>query len=205
MVHIILAGEQRGNFKTWQNVKSFAEYHKAKIYVGSINKWDWDIDSEYVETKLLQDTMLNISEHPHRENYIIQWSSLYQCYNHFKHTFADNDIVVKLRNDLVFPVFDLYPKENTILTPSEAGHGITPSVYDSRILCNDQILYGYKNVMDLYFDLPYKINLPFQRINGALQNYGELVGIEEMLRHYLYQKNINLETFSLNYKLLRFT
>jgi hypothetical protein len=59
--------------------------------------------------------------------------------------------------------------------------------------------------MDLYFELPYRINLPFERIPGANELYGELIGMEEMLRHYLYQSNINLETFILNYKLLRFT
>jgi hypothetical protein len=205
MVRLILAGQQRGSYETWQNIKHFAEYHNAKIYVGSTHNWDWDIDNEFVETKVLTDTVLNKSNHPHKESYIAQWSSLYECYNHFKNQFASDDIIVKLRNDLVFPLFNLNPKENTISTPVEAGHGITPSYYDSGILCNDQILYGFKNVMDSYFDLPYKINLPFERTPGANELYGELIGMEEMLRNYLYQKNINLETFVLNYKLLRFT
>jgi hypothetical protein len=205
MVRVILAGQQRGTYETWQNVKKFAEHHNAKIYIGSTHEWGWGIDSEFIQTKILTDTMLNNSNHPHKENYISQWSSLYECYNHFKHTFSDDDVIVKLRNDMAFSTFDLNPRENTILTPIEAGHGITPSYYDSRILCNDQILYGYKNVMNLYFELPYRINLPFERIPGANELYGELIGMEEMLRHYLYQSNINLETFILNYKLLRFT
>ena len=77
MVRIILGGELRGNNETWQNIKRFVEYHNAKIYVGSSNKWDWDLDYEYTKTSLLLDTNLNNSTHPHKENYILQWSHLY--------------------------------------------------------------------------------------------------------------------------------
>jgi hypothetical protein len=205
MVRIILGGELRGNNETWQNIKRFVEYHNAKIYVGSSNKWDWDLDYEYTKTSLLLDTNLNNSTHPHKENYILQWSHLYGCYNHFKNQFSENDIIVKLRNDLVFSPFELTPLENTIHVPNEEGHGITTAPYNSNLICNDQILYGYKFVMDTYFNLPYDIQIPFERTEGVLETYGELIGIEEILRNYLYQKTINLKTFILNYKLLRFT
>ena len=205
MVRIILGGEFRGNSETWQNIKNFSEHHKAKIYIGNLNNWDWDLESEYTKTNILSDTKLNNSTHPHKDNYIAQWSHLYGCYNHFKNNFSDDDIIVKLRNDLVFPIFELNPKENTIHTPNEEGHGIVTSPYDSNIICNDQIVYGYKKIMDFYFELPYKLKLPFDRINGALQRYGNLISIEEILRNYLYQQNINLKTFPLKYRLLKFT
>jgi hypothetical protein len=205
MVRIILGGQLRGNIETWKMLDNFSKNHNAKIYIGSDENWNWDISSEFVKTKLLSDTHLNNSTHPHKDSYIAQWSNLYGCYTHFKDTFSENDIIVKLRNDLVFPIFNLTPLINTIHVPTEAGHGRSTSYYNSKILCNDQIVYGYKNVMDTYFNLPYDVKIPFERVEGALSTYGELIGIEEILRSYLYQKNINLHTFKLNYKLLRFT
>ena len=203
MVRIILAGKFRGTVKSWESLKKFADYHNAKIYIGfpETEQWNLPFFTHGVRTKKLNDTIFENSVHPHRDRYIQQWSALYETYSYFanKFNFADNDIIVKLRNDLFYAPFVLSPLPNTIHTPSKEFHQFDK--FPPTLLCNDQILYGYNSVMKKYFNLPYEFKYG-ERNPEAISKYGEQLGIEETLRNYLYQKNINLKTFELNYKKL---
>ena len=199
MIRIILAGQWRGNQNSWGSLKSFCDKHNAEIYTGFPINEAWNLPFRYnsVRTNLLTDTIFNTSTHPHKERYIHQWSALWGAYNFFnnKFEFADDDIVVKLRNDLVYEPFDLSPIENTIHVPSKEFHALP---FPTDLLCNDQIIYGYNSAMKKYFNLPYEFKYE-DRNPIAIQRYGEMLGIEETLRNYLYQQNIDLQTFELNY------
>jgi hypothetical protein len=203
VTRIILAGKFRGTVKSWESLKNFAEYHNAQIYIGypETEHWNLPFFTHSVITKNLNDTIFENSVHPHSHNYIQQWSALYETYRYFsnKFTFADNDIVVKLRNDLFYAPFELSPLPNTIHTPSKEFH--QHEKFPPTLLCNDQILYGYNSVMKKYFNLPYEFKYGV-RNPEAISKYGDQLGIEETLRNYLYQQNLNLETFELNYKKL---
>lgn len=215
MIRIILAGQFRGNALSFNSLKLLKEHHNAIVYVGSpeIEKWKLPFDFKSTKTHKLEDTIFNDSLHIHKERYISQWSSLYSTYNKFKDEFLDDDIIIKLRNDFMFDVFDVKAEENTIYTPEKEYHCDAP--FDKDFLCNDQILYGYKNTMEKYFNLPYRFNYKSPFNNGCSRSWkwctnitrpnitktrGDIdFGIEEMIRSYLYQQNIKLETFKLLY------
>ena len=185
---------------SWESLKKFKNYHNADVYVGSLTSDNWNLPFEFNFTtfSLLDDTIFNESVHPFKDNYIIQWSALHQTYKYFseKYEFKDDDIVIKLRNDFVFEPFELNPKENTIKVPSIEWHA--HHKFNPDLICNDQILYGYNNVMKKYFNLLYEY-IWGERRNGMREHMGKLIGIEEMIRTYFYQQNINLETFELKY------
>ena len=200
MVRVILGGEWRGTTESWNSLKVFCEHHNGEVYVSYPQSEQWDLPFRFNFTinGILKGTTFEQTTHPHKERYIQQWSSLYKAYNFFndKFGFADDDIIVKLRNDLVYEPFQLEPKDNTICVPEKEWH--SPIPFNSAILCNDQILYGYNNVMKTYFNLPYQYKWGWRHEEAELR-YGSEIGIEEMIRTHLYQNNISLETFKLNY------
>jgi len=200
MIRIILGGEWRGNQDSWNCLKEFMQYHSADVYVATPNLKEWRLPFSFysVNANLLEDTIFNQSTHPHKERYIGQWSSLHIAYKYFNnmYKFADDDIVVKLRNDLVYKPFELEAEKGTIYTPKKEYH--SPIPFPSDLLCNDQIIYGYNSVMRKYFNLPYDY-VYTDRNPIAIKHYGDVLGIEETLRNYLYQQDIKLKTFNLNY------
>ena len=204
-VRIILAGQYRGDYESWYSLKRFKKKHNAKVYVGSHVDWVLPFEFEYVEVRpFLKDTIFRHSTHPDGEKYIYQWSPLYQTYKHFCHLFDEQDVIVKLRNDLVFPIFDIEAEKNTIHVPHKEWHADKPFPTDS--LCNDQMLYGFKSVMNKYFNLPYDYSWNYpkpRRMKSIMVGWSasrlRMVGMEEILRLYLYQQDIVLKTFELFY------
>lgn len=200
MIRIILGGEWRGNESSWDSLKKFKDYHSANVYVSAPNQEEWQLPFSFysVGSNRLDDTIFNQSTHPHKERYIWQWSSLYKAYTYFNnmYKFDDEDIIVKLRNDLVYKPFNLKAEKDTIHTPAKEYHAA--GEFFINLVCNDQIIYGYNSVMKKYFNLPYHYTYT-DRNPSAVQKYGDVLGIEEMLRNYLYQQDIKLETFHLNY------
>lgn len=199
MIRIVLGGEWRGDEHTHKSLKRFKEYHNAEVYVSSHEEWHLPFDYHFHKgEQFLTDTIFNQSEHIHKKRYTYQWSGIYNCWKAFNEQWADDDIVVKLRNDLVFAPFELQPKENTFHTPAKEYHAPIP--FPAHLICNDQLSYGYKKTMDTYFSLPYTFNWNYKRQAETVFRFGMLYGIEEMLRNHLYNNNIALETFDLIYE-----
>ena len=200
MVRVILGGQWRGTTESWNSLKVFCEHYNAEVYTSYPQSEEWQLPFRFNSTinGILEGTTFEQTTHPHKERYIEQWSSLYNAYNFFNDMFGfeDNDIIVKLRNDLVYEPFQLEPKDNTICVPDKGWHEPIPTI--SEILCNDQILYCYNNVMKIYFNLPYQYKWGWRHHEAELR-YGSEISIEEMIRTHLYQNNINLQTFKLNY------
>lgn len=193
MIRIVLAGEWRGSKKAHQSLKNFKDYYGAKVYVSSHQKWELPFQFNFHKgNPFLIDTIFNHSKHRDKERYIYQWSGLYNCWNAFNKKWNDTDIVIKLRNDLVFPIFHLNPQPNTISVPFKEFHA---SPFNTKIMCNDQIIYGYKTVMDKYFQLPLTFQWPIEKMGNSFYSKG----IESILRQHLYNENLNLETFYLIY------
>ncbi len=200
MIRVILGGLWRGTPESWNSLKVFCAHHNAEVYTSFPESEHWGLPFRFnsTNTTILEGTVFEQTTHPHKQRYIEQWSSLWNAYNFFndKFGFADDDIIVKLRNDLVYEPFELEAKPNTIHVPDKGWH--EPIPFNSEILCNDQILYGYNNVMKTYFNLPYEYKWGWRHEQAGLR-YGSEISIEEMIRTHLYQNNINLQTFKLNY------
>lgn len=197
MVRIVLGGQWRGTDATWNSLKEFKEYHKAEVYVASHEEWKLPFDFNYHRGEaFLMDTIFRQSTNSHRERYNYQWTGLYNCWNKFNKDWNIDDIVVRLRVDLVFPIFELNPKPNTFHVPAKEWHA---PPFPAHLICNDQLSYGYKDVMDKYFQLPYTFNWNYPRQKDAVNMHSGIYSIEEMTRNHLYDNNINLETFDLIY------
>jgi hypothetical protein len=198
MVRIVLGGEWRGSEEAHQSLKAFKEYHNAEVYVSSHEEWNLPFPFHFHKgERFLTDTIFNQTNNAHKERYIYQWSGLYSCWNAFNRDWENDDIVVRLRNDLVFPIFQLNPHPNTFHTPAKEWHAPIP--FPSHLICNDQLSYGYKDTMDKYFQLPYTFNWDYPRQLEVINRYGPVYGIEEMNRNHLYNNNIELKTFDLIY------
>jgi hypothetical protein len=191
MIRIILAGEFRGNESSWYSLFrmfSQSQQHVA-IYAGSSSSWaDFTVPHKFVTTTIDLESIFNQSQHCHRNRYISQWSALYQTYHAFEHEFAETDLIVKARNDLdIFDVFTQNVEENIIYVPEKEFHESKP--FDTETVCNDQILIGTKRTMDIYF----KLSRQYQWNNACD------ISVEEVLRQYLRQQNLELKTFPLQY------
>lgn len=193
MVFAILGGQERGTAESRYSLKQFIDTLKADVYVGSPNKWNsFEIEHEWIQTNpLIYNSIFDVSEHDHFMNYKYQWSALYQTYESVKTKIEANDIVIKLRNDIVISLegFEM-PEMNDyeIWVPEKEFHEDKP--FDTTTVCNDQIVMGKKSAMDVYFNLPYRYD--WMTPKNA--------GIEEILRMYLLQNDLELRTFKLDYK-----
>jgi hypothetical protein len=200
MIRIILGGPLRGNHESWRPLAELRS-SGAKIYVGSRDPSEWSsfpVDHEIVETSVMSETSFEETQHRHKQRYIEQWSNLYLAYRNFSELFSDDDIVMKLRNDIIFDPWFL-PLENEIddgavYVPSTEFHNIFG--FDESIICNDQVVIGRKTVMDVYFKMP----LDFVFKDEEIKKDQQKNGIERLLRLYLYQKNIDVRTFPMNYR-----
>lgn len=196
-VRMVFGGQWRGTPETWECVKKFKEYHNADVYVASHQSWKFPFEFNFVQTpERLNGTIFEQVYHAHNEKYILQWSGLYNSWNNWNFNWDASDIVVRVRNDLVFPIFELNPEENTFHVPTKEFHA---EPFPTDIFCNDQISYGYKDVMDTYFKLPYTFNWKYPRKQKAIEYHNGICGIEEILRTHLYDNNIELKTFDLIY------
>jgi hypothetical protein len=160
------------------------------IYVGSLMPWkEFMVPHKFVTTTIDSESIFNQSAHCHRDRYISQWSALYQTYHAFQHEFAETDLVVKARNDVnIFDLFTQNVEHNTIYVPEKEFHEKLP--FNTETVCNDQIVIGTKNTMDVYFKLSRQYDW-----NNIYD-----ISIEEVLRNYLRQQNIKLKTFPLFYE-----
>ena len=198
MVRIVLGGQWRGTEESWNSLKAFKEYHNAEVYVSSHEEWKLPFSFHYQKGPIfLQDTIFNKLSHSHRDRYTHQWTGLYMSWYYWNKHWNDGDIVVKLRNDIVFTIFQLNPQPNTLHTPAKEWHAPIP--FPQHLICNDQLSYGYKDVMDKYLQLPYTFNWDYPRQAETINKYGPVYGIEEMTRNHLYDKGIELQTFDLIY------
>lgn len=193
MIFFILGGQERGNKESHNSLHKFMKLLNGKMYVGSVNKWNsFEIEHEWIETNpLVYNTIFDVSKHDHFMNYKYQWSALYQTYESIKNKIEAKDIVIKLRNDIVISLdgFEL-PEMNDgeIWVPEKEFHEDKP--FDTSVVCNDQIVMGRKSAMDIYFNLPY----------GYDWMTPKNASIEEILRMYLLQNDLELKTFKLDYK-----
>ena len=78
-------------------------------------------------------------------------------------------------------------EDNTIYVPETEFHESTP--FGTNTVCNDQIVIGTKKSMDVYFQFPNKIS----------SSQPNTMSVEELLREYLRQQNLNLKTFKWTY------
>lgn len=203
--HLILAGPFRGGEVAWNSlIHAFStRFNQINFYIGSDEEWD---------SFTIQHTFINLNEdvsddlkmvwekctHKHKERYFFQWSNLHRTFSAIKDNISEDDIVIKARNDIkitsVLPSINF--KNNTIYVPDKEMH--SPGKFNTSKLCNDQILIGKLSVMNKYFDLPLKyIWNKNSNVNRTKDYYS--YSIEEILRNYLYQQNIDLETFELKY------
>ena len=206
-VAILLGGLFRGNDKTWQCIKKLSEYLNAKIYVSSDEKWEnMPFKFSWVKTSVPQKEALgNIFSkescylHEDKEKYYHQWRHLNSCYNFLKNDLTNDDIVIKLRNDLIFDIFDVYNIPNSVVCPEKEFHSWWN--FDKNWGCNDQILFMNKQVANIYFNLIYCKNLDSEKIINTCIGKLKLKqgGIESIIREYLRDNNIDIKTFKLNY------
>lgn len=194
MVFIVLGGQERGNNESMHSLNRFIESLKADVYVGSPNEWNsFEIKHEWIKTNpLIYNSIFDVSEHDHHMRYKYQWSALYQTYEFIQNRVEANDIIIKLRNDVVISMngFELPDmNDNQIWVPEKEFHEDKP--FDASRVCNDQIVMGKKKAMHIYFNLPYGYDW-MTTSKGA--------GIEEILRMYLLQNDLELKTFKLDYK-----
>ena len=196
-VRIVLAGQWRGNDGTWNCIKEFKNYHNAEVYVASHERWNLPFEYNFAESpEIIKNTKFDLHNHPHTHRYLLQLSGLYNCWNAWNSEWNTGDIIVKLRNDLEFPIFELNPIPNTFHVPAKEFHA---EPFPQNILCNDQIGYGYKDVMDTYFSLPYTFDWDYPRKKEGIEFLGGSYNIEEILRNHLYANNIDLKTFDIIY------
>lgn len=191
MIRIILGGQFRGNESSWYSlIRMFSQLQQhVAIYVGSPAPWDtFTVPHQFITTTTDSDSIFRQSQHCHKDRYISQWSALYQTYHRFRHEFADADLVVKARNDLnIFDIFAESVQDGIVYVPEKEFHESKP--FDTETVCNDQIVIGTKRTMDTYFNLP--------RRYEWYNKYD--ISIEEVLRNYLRQQHLELQTFSLEY------
>lgn len=197
MLRVILGGQWRNVPAAIHSLQELLKLNPGTVHIGSPEVWELNIPHQFVKTEYLSNTIFEKSTHVDKKSYIWQWSALYQCYEYFKPLFNDEDIIIKLRNDLIYSPFKVEPLPNTLSVPEVEFHMQTP--FDKKILCNDQIVYGNKGAMSKYFQLPFNFNwgkgLLFET---CPLNYDS--GIEAILRSHIYQSNLSLSTFPLNYK-----
>ena len=190
---IILAGELRGNQDNWETLEAFRYNNNASLFIGSYTPNEWEVfplHNQIIQTYYLSDLFHNCL-HQDVERYKHQYSSLFLTWEYFKNVIDENEIIVKLRND-----FTLYGdleldfdtlEDNTIYVPEIEFHESNP--FDTNTVCNDQIVIGTKKSMDIYFQFPNKISSP----------QPNTMSVEELLREYLRQQNLNLKTFKWTY------
>jgi len=192
-VVIILAGKLRGNQDNWETLDAFKYNNNASLFIGSYEPNEWEafpIPNNIIQTYYISDTFHNCF-HQDVERYRHQWSSLFLAWEHFKNKIDENEVIVKLRND-----FMLYGdleldfnslEDNTIYVPEKEFH--EPKPFDTNTVCNDQIVVGTKKSMSIYFQFPKNIFSP----------QPNTMSVEELLREYLRQQNLNLQTFKWTY------
>lgn len=191
---IILGGPLRGNTHNWNKLQDLFSLLSAEVYVASYTKQEnTPFKYHYTQTKSFVDsTCFSQLNHFHTTKYKEQWESLYTCYFTFSPSFSEDDIIFKLRNDICLEssldiLLELQIKDNYIYTPNTEFHMNCP--FDVNIVCNDQFYIFKKSVADKIFNLPYNF------IVGSNKD----LGIEAILRDYISQQNINLETFEFKY------
>jgi hypothetical protein len=236
---ILLGGLHRGTKESWGCIKQLSEYLNAKVYVCSDKPWgefeDWPPPfngkgvempnakvvhpflHKWVKHKKIKndlfDKMLTRDDDscsPERRDWLRQqWSPLYRAYKEFKNEFNKDDIIIKLRNDLVFHspmkiISDLDVKPNTVYTPKVEFH--TEKAFNLELTSNDQFWIMKKPTADKVFELPYKMKQPFgiafkTKKRMPLKIMDEIgYGVPEIIfRNYLYQENIKLKTFGFTY------
>lgn len=206
-VAILLGGELRGNDETWQCIKKLSEHLNAKIYVSSDEKWkDMPFEFSWIKTSEPQKNIFSKESwylHNDKERYYHQWRHLNSCYNFVKNDLTNDDIIIKIRNDLVFDIFDVYNILNFVVCPEKEFH--SGRNFDKNSVCNDQILFMNKQVADIYFNLMYGKNFdPEKNINHVKGNIKlKNIGIESVIREHLRNNNIDIKTFKLNYYKVR--
>lgn len=186
-VRLIVAGQFRGNVVGWNSLLNMVD-DEVSVYAGGPTLWNGFSITHLFTTTSTEQNIFSESTHVHRNRYIQQWSSLRQTYEAFSSAFADTDVVIKARNDLLIEGKFSEPIEpNTIYVPEIEFHMKTP--FDIEVVCNDQILIGLKPTMDVYFNFSEKY----------VWNNNHNDGIEAILHDYFKQQNIKIQTFKLKY------
>jgi hypothetical protein len=189
---IILAGELRGNQDNWETLDAFKYNNNASLFIGSYAPSEWEafpIPHQITQTHYISDIFSNCF-HQDVERYKHQYSNLFLTWEYFKNEVDENEIIVKLRNDFTLYgdlELDFNSLENdTIYVPEKEFHELTP--FDTNTVCNDQIVIGIKKSMDIYFQFPKNVS-----------SQSNTMSVEELLREYLRQQNLNLQTFKWTY------
>tara|TARA_R110000822_G_scaffold275752_1_gene397846 strand:+ start:504 stop:1118 length:615 start_codon:yes stop_codon:yes gene_type:complete len=201
----VLGGQKRGNTVTWNSIAELQRLTEAKIYVSGYEHWGvlpfeytwFDTPTEIVYN-IFNDANSWYKNEDKYPRYYLQWRHLAHCYNSITPT--SNEIIYKIRNDYNysrFPLQDIEP--NTIHVPEKEHHA--SRLFWPDVICNDQILGMDKPTADKYFDLPnYIPETPDKMLNipkGRMKLSD--IGIEAVLRDYMYHHNINLKTFFFRY------
>jgi hypothetical protein len=204
-IRIILGGPLRGNEQSWSSLEKIRTQFGGEYYIGNDDDWIWETfpyPINFARTELIVDSPLALSEHSDRDKYIGQWSNLYGVYQNFVDKFSDDDVIMKLRNDIVIENFSLdlsSLEDNCVYVPSVEFH--SPGGFDVEKLCNDQIVIGKKKSMSAYFDLPKKFKWDGKRGIGAhgLEVDPMFISIETILKRHLDQQGVKIKLFPLTY------
>lgn len=194
MNYILMVGQFRGNHKSWNSIYSLSKKLNATIIIGGYLKWEVQFPHVFIPIidEKIKGSSLEKSNHIHSKRYLHQWNALYKTYMYYKDNIKDSDIIIKLRNDLFFNAdeFDITNliKNDTLYVPEKEFH--YPIPFDISSVCNDQIVYGNKYSMNVYFRFPYDLRWD--------NSYDEK-GIEFLLRQYIYQQNLHISVFNLSY------
>jgi hypothetical protein len=129
------------------------------------------------------------SEHPpFCKNILSMYYKINRCGEMVKDSNVDYDLILRLRSDILFSE-DLTlqsPKENTIYSPIKSSWAQS---------MNDQIIYGNKEVMGIYYNL-------YNKLPEIWMGWVSHATPEALLFHHMENNNISMESQNINYDLL---
>ena len=111
-----------------------------------------------------------------------------RCGEMVKDSNVDYNLILRLRSDILFSedlILQL-PKENTIYSPIKSS-------WDQSM--NDQIIYGNKEVMSIYYNL-------YNKLPEIWMGWVSHATPEALLFHHMKKNNISMESQNINYDLL---
>jgi hypothetical protein len=129
------------------------------------------------------------SEHPpFCKNILSMYYKINRCGEMVKDSNVDYDLILRLRSDILFSedlILQL-PKENTIYSPIKSSWNQS---------MNDQIIYGNKEVMGIYYNL-------YNKLPEIWMGWVSHATPEALLYRHMENNNISMESQDINYDLL---
>ncbi len=125
---------------------------------------------------------------PFCKNILSMYYKIKKCGKMVEYSGVNYDLILRLRSDVLFTedlILEL-PKENTIYSPLK---GSWPQSM------NDQIIYGNKDVMNIYYEL-------YEKVPEIWSEWSTNVAPEALLFRHMENNNISMESLNFYYDLL---